>query len=91
MTNVKCHILSHQLDSSEALKYAGALEYVPEENMEQIQKVKKSVVDVVDRFRIQVRRRLNPSNVREAFNTAIKRDKMATFGFAAGCFVGCVL
>jgi hypothetical protein len=79
------------MDSSEALKYAGALEYVPEENMKQIQKVKNSVADVVERFRLQVRRRLNPDNIREAFNTAVRRDKMATFGFATGCFVGCVL
>lgn len=79
------------MDSSEALKYTGALEYVPEENMKQIQKVKNSVADVVDRFRLQVRRKLNPDNIREAFNTAFEKDKMVTFGFATGCLVGCVL
>jgi hypothetical protein len=75
----------------EALKYAGALDYVPEDNMAQIQKVKSSVVKVLDRYRVQVRRRLNPENLREAFDTALNKDKMATFGFATGCFVGCVL
>ena len=60
---------SHLLDSSEALKYAGALEYVPEENIKQIQQVKNSVVDVVDKFRVQVRRRLNPANIREGPST----------------------
>jgi hypothetical protein len=82
---VLCH------DSSEALKYAGALDYVPDDNVEQIQKVKNSIVNALDRYRLQVRRRLNPENLRKAFDTALRKDKMTTFGFATGCFLGCVL
>ena len=79
------------LYSSEALKYSGALERVSEENMDTAKKIKASVVNTVDKYRVSVRRKLQPETIRAAFHDAVNKDKMATFGFATGCFVGCVL
>lgn len=87
-TFVQTSISHHR---SEALKYSGALERVSEENMDTAQKIKASVANTIDKYREGVRNRLKPESLRQAFKDSVEKDKMATMGFATGCFVGCVL
>lgn len=77
--------------SSEVLKYSGALEHVDDEYMDTAQKVKRSLANTVDKYRVTVRNRFKPETMRQTFHDAVEKDRMATFGFATGCFVGCVL
>ena len=59
--------------------------------MDTAQKVKASVQKTIDKYREGVRNRIQPTSLRQQFKDAVEKDKMATMGFATGCFVGCVL
>lgn len=52
---------------------------------------KNSVINNVDKFRVEVRRQLNPKKVRDNIDAALTKERMATFGFATGAFVGFAL
>uniref|UniRef100_A0A7S3DPF4 Uncharacterized protein n=1 Tax=Entomoneis paludosa TaxID=265537 RepID=A0A7S3DPF4_9STRA len=57
------------------------------QNSDLVQKIKASCGNWIGGFRAQVRRRLNPVNLQELFET----EKMATLGAAGGAVVACLL
>jgi hypothetical protein len=77
--------------ASEALNAAGVLEKIPKENMQTVQMVKQSAVNVLEDFRLTVRRRLKPEGIRNSFEAMLNKERMTTLGFASGAFVSCVL
>jgi len=59
-----------------------------EENKLHINQARNTVTNVVNGFRDQVKRRLNPESVHNTIASAMGKEKMATLGAAAGAFVG---
>jgi hypothetical protein len=84
-------VLDDEMEQIQKVNGLDSLDYVVDDDMEQIQKGKNIIVNALDRHRLKVRRRLKRRKFRQAFDTALRKYKMTTFGFATGCFLGCVL
>merc|ERR1711862_812662 len=76
---------------SEVMHITGVAEEVPsfinEENAEKVKQIKDKVVKQANGVRMQVRRQLNPSNVKQM----VENERETALGFAGGALLGFVL
>jgi hypothetical protein len=78
------------LSSAEVLHYTGVVEELPglsKDQSDMLNNLKVTTIRHAEKFRVQVRRRLNPNNV-QAF---VDKERMAAIGLASGAFVGVLL
>jgi len=72
---------THHITSTEVLSASGLMEDMPDfvnDNVENVKSAKNRVLREADKFRKGVR-------------TALRKERMAAFGFAGGAFMGIVM
>mmetsp|Transcript_78 Transcript_78/g.119 ORF Transcript_78/g.119 Transcript_78/m.119 type:complete len:95 (+) Transcript_78:379-663(+) len=81
------------LYSSEVMDYTGVLDDIKigGEAQATMNALKKKTLKTVNGFKSTIRRRLAPNGIKNTIEAAATKEKLATFGFAAGAFVGFML
>lgn len=67
---------------------SGAFESLSEDSKDRIDDIKKTALRTVNKYRVELRRRLNPDKVRETIKEIAAKEKAAAAGAAAGVFFG---
>jgi len=77
--------------ATEVLHITGVIDGMPdlvgEENAEKVFNAKDTIVNGLENFRLEVRRQLNPQQLRET----AKNEREAALGFAGGAFVAMMI
>jgi len=74
--------------ASEVLNYSGAFDRLSEESKDKLDDIKKGTLKLVNKYRSQIRRRIQPAGIRNAIQAAATKEKAAAVGAATGVFLG---